>query len=124
MGKEYKGYKGQAAIDKLMHEKQGHVKGAFHREDIGEIDLLWGNDNIGLKHIITQREKEKEGHVEEILNHLSTAIEKGEFKKRNDRGNFEFVYKVNNAQYKTIIAPEYHNHKITYVLTAFRRGKK
>lgn len=42
LGKEYVGVKGQAAIDKLMQEKQGHVKGAFHREDIGDIDLLWG----------------------------------------------------------------------------------
>lgn len=52
LGEEFKGYKGQAAVDKLMREKKGHVKGAFHRDDIGDIDLLWGNDYLGLQHIL------------------------------------------------------------------------
>ena len=123
LGKEFTGVKGQAAVEKLLQEKQGHVKGAFHRGDIGDIDLLWGNDRLGLQHIILQREKEKEEHAQEILSHLSSAIESGKFTKRNDRGNFEFVYKENNLQYKVVIAPEYQKNKITYVLTAFRRGR-
>ena len=123
LGEEFKGYKGQDAINKLMKEKRGHIKGAFHREDIGDIDLLWGNNNVGLQHIIIRREDEKEGHVEEILSHLAVATEKGNFKKRNERGNFEFVYKENASHYRIIIAPEYHKNKITYVLSAFRRGK-
>lgn len=124
LGKEFTGYKGQAAINKLMEERQGHIKGAFYRKDIGDIDLVWGNDAVGLKHIIKQREKEKEGHVEEIISHLATAIEKGEYNKQNERGNFELIYKENSVEYRTIIAPEYHKNKITYVLTAFRRNKK
>ena len=124
LGEEFKGVKGQDAIDKIMKEKRGHVKAAFHRDDIGDIDLIWGNGNVGLSHIIQQRETEKEGHVEEILSHLSLATEKGEFKKKNDRGNFEFVHKENGLKYLVIIAPEYHNNKMTYVLSAFRRGKK
>ncbi len=52
LGKEYKGFKGQDAINKLLAEKQGHIKAAFTRSDIGDIDLLWGNDDIGLQHII------------------------------------------------------------------------
>ena len=56
LGEEFKGVKGQEAIDKLVLEKKGHVKGAFHREDIGDIDLLWGSDSFGLRHIIKQRE--------------------------------------------------------------------
>ena len=54
-GEEFKGYKGQAAIDKLLKEQRGHVKGAFHRDDIGDIDLVWGSDTAGLQHIIKQR---------------------------------------------------------------------
>ena len=67
LGVEFKGYKGQDAVNKLLEEKQGHIKGAFHRDDIGDIDLIWGNDNVGLQHIIRQREKEKIGHANEIL---------------------------------------------------------
>ena len=124
LGEEFKGFKGQEAVEKLLKEKRGHIKGAFHREDIGDIDLLWGNDYLGLQHIIKQREAEKQEHSQEIMEHLVDAIEKGEFKQKNDRGNFVFSYKNSGVQYRTIIAPEYHNHKITYVLTAFRRGKK
>ena len=118
MGEEFKDVKGQAAIDKLMQEKRGHVKAAFHRDDIGDIDLLWGNDRLGLQHIIFQREKEKEGHAREILSDLATAIEKGTFQKRNNRGNFEFKY----GKSYVVIAPEYHGNKITYLLTAYKRN--
>lgn len=118
LGQEFTGVKGQAAIEKLLQERQGHVKSAFHRDDIGDIDLLWGNDRLGLQHIILQREKEKEGHVSEILSDLSDAIEKGIFKKRNNRGNFEFKYEKSYV----VIAPEYHGNKITYLLTAYKRN--
>ena len=126
IGKEFKGVKGKEAIKKLVQEKCGHVKGAFHREDIGDIDLVWGNDRAGLCHTIAQRSKENNGeaHVQDILDNLEDAIIKGAFSKRNDRGNFEFVYKKDAVEYRTIIAPEYHKNKITFVLTAFRRGKK
>ncbi len=124
LGEEFKGVKGQAAIDKLLEEKRGHVKGAFHRDDIGDIDIFWGNDGAGLKHIIIQRAKEKPEHVEEILSHLNTAVNEGVFDKRNKYGNFELEYNCDGVKYRIIIAPEYHRNKITYVLSAFRRGKK
>ena len=125
LGEEFKGFKGQDAVNKLIQEKRGHVKGAFHREDIGDIDLLWGNENVGLKHAIEQRLKEKNGeaHAQDMLDNLAEAINKGMYSKRNDRGNFEFIFKKDGVEYRTIIAPEYHKNKITYVLTAFRRGK-
>ena len=118
LGEEFKGVKGQEAIDKLLQERRGHVKGAFHRDDTGDIDLLWGNDRLGMQHIILQREKEKEGHANEILSDLSSAIEQGTFKKRNNRGNFEFKY----GKSYVVIAPEYHGNKITYLLTAYKRN--
>lgn len=43
-GKNYAEFyrKGQEAIQKLMAEKQGQVAGAFHRKELGDIDLVWG----------------------------------------------------------------------------------
>ena len=64
MGPEYKNLKGQQAIDKLLQEKQGHVKGAFYRKEIGSIDLLWGKTDdedgrgFGLAHIIERRNEQ------------------------------------------------------------------
>lgn len=118
-GEEFKGVKGQAAVEKLLKEKRGHVKGAFHRDDIGEIDLLWGDDNVGLKHIIKQREKQGIDSNEFVRN-LSTVIEKGDFYQKSDRGNFEILYNGKMA----IIAPEYHGNKVTFLLTAYKTRYK
>lgn len=114
-GEEFKGYKGQAAIDKLLKEQRGHVKGAFHRDDMGDIDLLWGNDYLGLQHIIKHRE-EQGINAQQFLSDIAEAVESGEFRKKNDRGNFEFLY----GRKMVIIAPEYKGNKVTYLLTAYK----
>ena len=56
-GVEYAGVKGCEAVDKLLKEKQGHVKAAFHRKEIGDIDLAWGDENGGLAHVIKRRDE-------------------------------------------------------------------
>ena len=125
LGEEFKDLKGQVAIDKLMSEKRGHVKGAFHRDDIGDIDVFWGNDNVGLKHIIKQRFNEKSEineatqHVDDVLKHIEETVDKGVFRKQNQRGDMEFVYNG----YGVAIAPTYHNNKITYLLTAYKNKR-
>ncbi|WP_143000265.1 MULTISPECIES: hypothetical protein [unclassified Helicobacter] len=43
---------GTRAVQKLLNEKQGQVAGAFYKEDLGDIDLVWGDSAIGLKKII------------------------------------------------------------------------
>ena len=118
-GEEFKGYKGQAAVDKLMQEKRGHVKGAFHREDIGDIDLLWGNDFVGLRHIIKQREAQGI-NIDEFMNGLSSVIEEGRFRKKTQRGDFEFVKDGKLA----VIAIEYRGNKMRYLLTAYKTRYK
>lgn len=114
-GEEFKGYKGQAAIEKLLKEQRGHVKGAFHRDDMGDIDLLWGNDYLGLQHIIKHRE-EQGINAQQFLSDIAEVVESGEFRKKNDRGNFEFLY----GRKMVIIAPEYKGNKVTYLLTAYK----
>ena len=125
LGEEFKDVKGQAAIDKLLHEQRGHVKGAFHRDDLGDIDIFWGNDGVGLQHIIQQRLKEKKtseeqkAHVRDVLRNIESTINNGVFRKQNKRGDMEFVYNG----YGVAIAPTYHNRQITYVLTAYKNEK-
>ncbi len=119
LGQEFTGYKGQEAVNKLLQEKHGHIRAAFHRDDIGDIDLLWGNDNLGLQHILLRR-TEQGINANEFVKDISEVVEQGSFKQRNDRGNFEFWHKGKMA----VIAPEYHDNKITYLLTAYKRKKK
>ncbi len=118
-GKEFRGYKGQSAVEKLLKEKQGHVKGAFHREDIGDIDIIWGNDNLGLQHIIKRRE-EQGTPIVDFLGKLAETIEKGKIRCKNSRGNFEILYDSKII----VVSPEYHNFKVTFVLTAYKTRYK
>lgn len=119
LGEEFKGYKGQAAVDKLMKEKRGHVKGAFHREDIGDIDLLWGNDSLGLQHIVKRRQEQKI-EPEKFLQDIAEVIQSGSFREKNDRGNFEFMKNGKVA----VISPELWGNKIIFLLTAFKTHSK
>ncbi|MFB1346557.1 DUF3519 domain-containing protein, partial [Helicobacter pylori] len=48
---EFKG-NGLGAINKLLETKKGFVAGAFYKEGLGDIDLVWGNKDYGLEHIL------------------------------------------------------------------------
>ncbi len=57
-GHNYSEFKGDGlgAINKLLETKKGFVAGAFHKEGLGDIDLVWGNKDYGLEHILKSRE--------------------------------------------------------------------
>jgi hypothetical protein len=119
LGEEFKGYKGQAAIDKLMTEKRGHIKGAFHRRDLGAIDLIYGNDDLGLQHIIKRR-TEQGADITQLLGEIADTVEKGTLRKQNNRGNFEILYDGKMA----IVSPELLGNKVTFLLTAYNTRYK
>ena len=113
LGTEYKGVKGQAAIDKLVQEKGGHVKGAFSRKGIGDIDLVWGDDTVGLQHIIKRRNEEGfDG--ESFLSEIPNVVRNGKLDKQSN-GRFSLTLGDKQA----IIAPELRNDKIVYLMSAF-----
>ncbi len=49
------GFDDQGAINKLLETKKGFVAGAFYKEGLGDIDLVWGNKDYGLEHILKRR---------------------------------------------------------------------
>lgn len=49
---------GIGAVNKLLAERQGQVAGAFHKEGLGDIDLVWGNEQIGLNKILAKHESD------------------------------------------------------------------
>lgn len=120
LGEEYTGIKGQAAIKKILKEKKGHVKDAFTRSDIGGITLIWGDDSVGLQHLIKSREKQGITNIEKFLSNLTDVIENGEVVQINDKGRFEILKDGKMA----IIAPSLRDGKITYLLTAFSTRRK
>ena len=82
-------HSGESAIAKLLLERQGQVAGAFHRDELGDIDLVWGEvtgsgqqaKGWGLAKII-----EKHGdEFQDIAKELDEIIRDGEVVKRVGR---------------------------------------
>ncbi|MGI7583790.1 hypothetical protein ACNF7N_04340 [Campylobacter coli] len=110
---------GKGALQKLLIEKQGQVAGAFHRKDLGDIDLVWGEvtDKIkhkgyGLAHIIDK-------HPELDLKLISDIVDKG---KLNNQNNIR--YRIEYKNYIIGLSSEYKgNKKNFFIITAFERYK-
>lgn len=70
---------GQGAVKKLLAEKQGQVAGAFYRQELGDIDLVWGNEKFGLQHILAERTRQwGEEKALKFISHLDENIQKGQ----------------------------------------------
>ncbi|EAJ5121215.1 hypothetical protein DIO23_08235, partial [Campylobacter coli] len=113
-GKNYAEYyhDGKGALQKLLIEKQGQVAGAFHRKDLGDIDLVWGEviDKIkhkgyGLAHIIDK-------HPELDLKLISDIVDKG---KLNNQNNIR--YRIEYKNYIIGLSSEYKGNKRTFIIT-------
>ncbi len=118
LGKELTGAKGREAINLLIKSKEGHIKDAYHRDDIGGITLVWGNNKLGISHILQSRKK-RDGFTEEqfesFFDAIDEPIKKGTLSK-NSRGTFEITFGDNMA----IVSPELHNYKLNFLLTGFK----
>lgn len=83
---------GIGAFNKIKAEKSGQVSGAFHRDDLGDIDLVWGaikdeNGKVqgyGLSKIVVK-------HKEITPEILDEAITNGELKKTHN--GYNIIYK-------------------------------
>ncbi|PAF47217.1 hypothetical protein BKH41_08020 [Helicobacter sp. 12S02232-10] len=86
-GRNYSNYyhRGKEAIDHLLRTKEGQVAGAFFKEGLGDIDLIWGNEKMGLKHIL-------EKHPE-MVEKIPRIVKDGEL--------------VKNGEFKTIVLNNY-----------------
>ena len=117
LGPEYKGYKGKEAIDKLMKEKKGYIKGAFHRKDIGDIDLIWGDERKGLQHIIKRR-KATGQNLKEVLNSISNVITNGKLYNGKQKNN-NSKYVIEHEGKRCIIGKKLCNKETQFLLTAY-----
>ncbi|EHE9213071.1 hypothetical protein IFW04_001097, partial [Campylobacter upsaliensis] len=86
-GENFAGYKGKEAVQKLLEEQRGQVKGAFYKEGLGEIDLVWGDKNYGLEHILNKHG----GEFKNLARELSEAVENGKIVK-DDKGRLRLEY--------------------------------
>ncbi|WQY30531.1 DUF3519 domain-containing protein [Helicobacter pylori] len=103
-GHNYSEFKGDGlgAINKLLETKKGFVAGAFHKEGLGDIDLIWGNKDYGLEHILKRREsdaidkgmskEESKKYALEIINNIPNVISNGKLSK-DDLGRLKIEFK-------------------------------
>ncbi|QEF32561.1 DUF3519 domain-containing protein [Helicobacter pylori] len=94
-GENYSEFKndGLGAINKLLETKKGFVAGAFYKEGLGDIDLVWGtpktkdSNGYGLAHILERRisnemkkglsETEAKEYALNIVKSIPEVLEKG-----------------------------------------------
>ncbi len=103
-GHNYSEFKndGLGAINKLLETKKGFVAGAFYKEGLGDIDLVWGNKDYGLEHILKRREsdaidkgmskEEAKKYALEIINNIPNIISNGKLLK-DDLGRLSIEFK-------------------------------
>ncbi|WQZ45227.1 DUF3519 domain-containing protein [Helicobacter pylori] len=103
-GHNYSEFKGDGlgAINKLLETKKGFVAGAFYKEGLGDIDLVWGNKDYGLEHILKRREsdaidkgmskEEAKKYALEIINNIPNIISNGKLSK-DDLGRLKIEFK-------------------------------
>ncbi|WQX03049.1 DUF3519 domain-containing protein [Helicobacter pylori] len=101
-GHNYSEFKGDGlgAINKLLETKKGFVAGAFYKEGLGDIDLVWGNKDYGLEHILKRREKqalnngineaEAKEYAMSVVKTIPEVINKGVKVERNGRMAIEY----------------------------------
>ena len=121
-------HSGESAIAKLINEAQAHkesgakgeykgqVAGAFHRDDIGDITLAWGekgtgkSDGWGLSKIV-------EYHPE-VLDKLDKLIQDLPIVKETENR-----YKLDNGDFFISIRKDFEGQKQNWVLTALERDE-
>ncbi|HEF3568490.1 TPA: hypothetical protein R9126_000127 [Campylobacter upsaliensis] len=112
-GENFAGYKGKEAIEKLLEEQRGQVRGAFYKEGLGEIDLVWGDENFGLRHILNKHGDE----FEDLAKELDEIIQNGEVVKRTNRDE---AYNIEYKGFKVGINKGFNKQgENKWVVTAF-----
>lgn len=123
LGVEYKHLKGKEAIKKLLSERNGYVRNAYHNKQLGDIALVYGNEKLGLKHIIERRKKQgfNDEMIKSLLYNLDDVISSGKVS-RSTKGRSTFeIYKDGNV---AIISPTLNGANFKFMLTAYRTKKR
>ena len=102
------------AIEHLLKVKSGYVPGAFHKEGLGQIDLVWGNSSYGLQHIIERRNTQGVNGIE-FARKIPQIIQSGRVE---DDSNANSKLIISDTD-KAVIKLEWHNEKRTWLLTAY-----
>jgi len=123
-GEVYDQFKGKPkeAVDFLVKKKGGDLLGVFHRDEVGDIDLVWGESHNpyrgkGLSHIIRKHIETLHDFkdIDELSAVLDDVVNNGSVGKNGN--NIE----ITKDGYRVVLAQEDNGKK--WVLTAFDNSK-
>ena len=120
--------KPKEAIKFLRQQKQGECIASLHRDDIGDIDIVWGEvtDTIkhrgfGLSHIIDKHEAEIKQLGFEVEDFVPIVVQFGELKeKKSDDKKIT----LESQMFRVIIQKKWNGKDKTFLLSAFDLRKK
>lgn len=119
-------HKPKEAIRHLKRMKRGECIAALHRDDIGDIDIVWGendpktNKGFGLKHIIGKHGAEIKRLGFEVEDFIPIVVQFGELKKAAQADKILLESKM----FRVVILVSWAGKKKTFLLTAFDLRKK
>lgn len=106
------------AIEKLLGERRGHVPAAVHKEGVGDIDFVWGEDGpqgYGLAHIIERRNDEGfDG--EEFVRTLPKIIKEGQVEYRHQKMGRLYIHSKDK---NVVIRLDWNGIERNWLATAF-----
>ena len=109
--------KAKEAAQFLRQHKNSYLKGVFHRDDIGDIDLVWGNDKAGLQHIVKRHilEQTDFDSISEAIEAIEETIKTGSVE---DNGKGRIA--IDNGKYRVILAQDKNGN---WVVTAYDNSR-
>jgi len=113
-GEIFHGYtnRPEAAIDKLMSEKRGEVPDAFVHPELGNIAFVYGNEQMGLRHIEVRRGMEWVRRIPDILR--NGRVE------RDGQGLPQvFIVDDANPAHVAVVRLDWFGEEKTWLLTAY-----
>lgn len=89
-GSVYNQFKGKVlqAVKFLVNHESGDLLGVFHRNDVGDIDMVWGDEGGGLCHILKKHINDKDfPTVKDLVSRIEDIINKGEVDERHSNAD-------------------------------------
>ena len=89
-GSVYNQFKGKVlqAVKFLVNHESGDLLGVFHRNNVGDIDMVWGDEGGGLCHILNKHINDKDfPTVKDLVSRIEDIINKGEVDERHSNAD-------------------------------------
>lgn len=115
------------AIKFLMKKREGDCINALYRNDIGYIDIVWGqvtdpvkHKGFGLAHIIDKHEADIKKLGFDVANFIATVVQYGNLSLSKSKEE----YLLESETFRVVIESKYKGNKKNWILTAFNLQQK